>query len=118
MTVVDSAGCRAVDQILVLVEKRRPIFIPTAFHPGGEQNTRFYIQTGDGITEIEKMEVFNRWGERVWSNESFQPNDPAQGWDGMIRGEPANPEVFVYYAKILFDDGVTILYKGDVTLMR
>ena len=118
VTVVDSAGCRAVDQILVLVEKRRPIFIPTAFHPGGEQNTRFYIQTGDGITEIEKMEVFNRWGERVWSNESFQPNDPAQGWDGMIRGEPANPEVFVYYAKILFDDGVTILYKGDVTLMR
>ena len=36
----------------------------------------------------------------------------------MIRGEPANPEVFVYYAKIRFDDGVTILYKGDVTLMR
>lgn len=118
VTVVDSAGCRAEDKILVLVEKRRPIFIPTAFHPGGEQNTRFYIQTGDGITEILQMEVFNRWGERVWSNTSFQPNDPAQGWDGNVRGEPANPEVFVYYAKILFDDGVTILYKGDVTLMR
>ncbi|MCF8237780.1 MAG: gliding motility-associated C-terminal domain-containing protein [Saprospiraceae bacterium] len=118
VTVVDSAGCRAEDQILVLVEKRRPIFIPTAFHPGGEQNTRFYIQTGQGITQIEKMEVFNRWGERVWVNEGFQPNDPAEGWDGNVRGEPANPEVFVYYAKILFDDGVTILYKGDVTLMR
>lgn len=118
VTVVDQAGCRAEDKVLVLVEKRRPIYIPNAFHPGGEQNTRFYIQSGQGITEIEKMEVFNRWGERIWVNEGFQPNDPAEGWDGTIRGEPANPEVFVYYAKIRFDDGVTILYKGDVTLMR
>ena len=64
------------------------------------------------------MQIFNRWGERVFVNEGFLPNDPSQGWDGNIRDRPANPEVFVYYAKIRFNDGITILYKGDVTLMR
>lgn len=118
VTVQDSAGCRAEDKILVLVEKRRPIYIPNVFSPNGEQNTRFFIQSGAGVEEIEKMEIFNRWGERVFVNEGFLPNDPSEGWDGNIRDRPANPEVFVYYAKIRFNDGITILYKGDVTLMR
>jgi hypothetical protein len=118
VVVTDAAGCRAEDKVLVLVEKRRPVYIPNAFAPAGEQNTRFYIQTGEGIEEIEIFEVFNRWGERVFRRENFQPNDPSLGWDGMFRDKPANPEVFVYYAKIRFNDGITILYKGDVTLMR
>ncbi|MCF8237034.1 MAG: gliding motility-associated C-terminal domain-containing protein [Saprospiraceae bacterium] len=118
VTVLDSAGCRAEDKVLVLVEKRRPIYIPNVFSPNGEQNTRFFIQSGAGVEEIEKMEIFNRWGERVFINEGFLPNDPSEGWDGNIRNRPANPEVFVYYAKIRFNDGITILYKGDVTLMR
>ena len=118
VTVIDSAGCTAEDKVLVLVEKRRPVYIPNVFAPDGEQNTRFYIQAGDGIEEIEVFEVFNRWGERVFVNENFLPNDPSEGWDGNFRSRPANPEVFVYYAKIRFQDGITILYKGDVTLLR
>jgi hypothetical protein len=118
VVVTDTAGCRAEDKVLVLVEKRRPVYIPNVFAPTGDQNTRFYIQSGTGITEIEVFEVYNRWGEQVYRNANFQPNDPSEGWDGSIRNRPANPEVFVYFAKIRFDDGITILYKGDVTLVR
>ncbi len=118
VTVTDTAGCRAEDKVLVLVEKRRPVYIPNVFHPGGDQNTRFYIQAGDGVEEIEVLEVFNRWGERVFRGDGLPPNDPSVGWDGTFRDKPANPEVFVYYARIRFNDGITILYKGDVTLMR
>lgn len=116
--VTDSSGCRAQDQILVLVEKRRPVYIPNVFAPKGDQNTRFYIQAGEGIESVEIFEVFNRWGERVFIQENFQPNDPSLGWDGNFRNRPANPEVFVYYARIRFNDGITLLYKGDVTLVR
>jgi hypothetical protein len=49
---------------------------------------------------------------------NFKPNTPSSGWDGTIRGDKASPAVFVYYAEILFKDGETILYKGDVTLVR
>lgn len=116
--ITDVNGCRAEDKVLVLVEKRRPVYIPNVFSPAGDENNRFYIQTGVGIEEIEVFEVFNRWGERVFRRANFQPNDPSLGWDGTIRNQPANPEVFVYYARIRFDDGIQILYKGDVTLLR
>src|SRR5690606_20640158 len=110
--------CRADDKVLVLVEKRRPVYIPNVFNPSGQQNTRFYIQAGEGIEEVEVFEVFNRWGERVFRRENFQPNDPSLGWDGNFRTRPVDPEVLVYYAKIRFNDGITLLYKGDVTLVR
>jgi hypothetical protein len=116
--VTDANGCRAEDKVLVLVEKRRPVYIPNVFNPSGEQNTRFYIQAGEGIEEVEVFEVFNRWGERVFKRENFQPNDPSLGWDGTFRSRPVDPEVLVYYAKIRFNDGITLLYKGDVTLVR
>lgn len=118
VVVTDDAGCKAEDKVLVLVEKRRPVYIPNVFHPDGDQNTRFYIQTGEGITEIEAFEVFNRWGELVYSQFGFQPNDPSLGWDGYFRGKPANPEVYVYYARVRFNDGISLLYKGDVVLVK
>jgi hypothetical protein len=118
VVVTDAAGCRAEDKVLVLVEKRRPVYIPNVFAPTGEQNTRFYIQSGEGIEEIEVFEVFNRWGERVFKRESFQPNDPSLGWDGTFNSRILDPQVLVYYAKIRFNDGITLLYKGDVTLLR
>lgn len=118
IVVTDAAGCRAEDKVLVLVEKRRPVYIPNAFNPTGDQNTRFYIQAGDGIEEIEVFEVFNRWGERVFKRENFLPNDPSQGWDGTFNSRILDPQVLVYYAKIRFNDGITLLYKGDVTLLR
>jgi hypothetical protein len=48
----------------------------------------------------------------------FQANDPAYGWNGRFRGKLQTPAVFVYFAEILLIDGRTLLYKGDVTLLR
>ena len=48
----------------------------------------------------------------------FQPDDPDYGWDGTFRGQILNPGVYVYFAEIEFDDGIIILYEGDIALMR
>jgi hypothetical protein len=118
VVVTDTAGCRAEDRLLVVLEKDRPVYIPNVFHPSGAENTTFYVQAGPGVVEVVEMEVFDRWGERVFRAERLAPNVREQGWDGLVRGNPANPGVFVYYARIRFDDGIEILYKGDVTLLR
>ena len=60
----------------------------------------------------------DRWGEIVFENENFNPNDPGSGWDGNFRGQPMNPEVFVYYAEIEFIDGAVEEFKGDIFLVR
>ena len=54
----------------------------------------------------------------LFQAKNFQPNDPTFGWGGLFRGELMNPAVFVYWAEIEFVDGFTVLYKGDVTLVK
>ena len=79
----------------------------------------FHIFADDKqILQIDKFQVYDRWGEMVFTDSDFQPNDPAHGWDGRLRGKLMVPAVFVYYAEIRLIDGRVLLYKGDVTLVQ
>ena len=62
--------------------------------------------------------IFDRWGELVYQEENFQPNNPGSGWDGNFNGKPMNPAVFVYFAEVRFIDGSVKQFKGDITLAR
>ena len=68
------------------------------------------------MVKITSLQVFDRWGEPVYEKLDFQPNDPTIGWDGTFKGENLPPAVFVWWAEVLFVDGVSKIYKGDVTL--
>jgi len=115
----DVNGCRDTDQLQILVEKVRPVYIPNAFSPDGiNDNDIFMIYAGPQVTRVKSFLVYNRWGETVHQYYNFLPNDPAYGWNGTHKGQLMNPGVFVYWAEIEFVDGSTELYKGDVTLMR
>jgi len=67
---------------------------------------------------VNEMSIFDRWGEEVWRGVNLPLNDFNSGWDGTFRGEPMNQGVFVYQANIGFIDGVNLLFKGDITLLR
>lgn len=119
VTVFDDNGCRASDQILVIVEKKRQIYIPNGFSPNGDgQNDVFMIFGGQDVREIKKFMLFNRWGETMFELFNFQPNDPSYGWDGTHRGRAMNTGVYVYFAEVEFIDGEVIIYKGDVVLIK
>ena len=119
-TVTDPAsGCFLIDSVLVEVDPVRNVFIPNAFSPNGDGTNDFFtIFGGIAVEEILEFKIFDRWGELVYENSNFQPNDPKLGWDGVLDGKTMNPGVFTYFAKISFLDGVTEFYDGDVTLLR
>jgi gliding motility-associated-like protein len=115
----DENGCFVTDEITIFVEKNRNIFIPNAFSPDDNGfNDIFYINAGEDVAEVKNFRIFNRWGEVIFENEDFQPNEPTQGWDGFFNNEKLNPNVFVFFAEIEFKDGFVKIYKGDVTLTR
>lgn len=121
VTLVSKDGCEASDRVLIKVDNEPHIYIPNAFSPWHEdgENDVFYIfADGKQIQQINKFQVFDRWGEMVFTDSNFQPNDPAHGWNGRLRGQLMTPAVFVYYAEIKLIDGRVLLYKGDVTLVR
>ncbi len=105
------------DDIFVAVSRPPDFRVPNAFTPNNDGDNDFFniVTNGVGTQEIvEEFRVYNRWGQIVYDNE-----DPSQGWDGIFNGNPAPPEVYVYYIVVrLSEGGETVERKGDVTLIR
>ena len=120
LEITDENGCPAKDNILIIVERDQNIYVPNGFSPNNDgRNDRFYIfSDSDSVEEIELLRIFNRWGEFVWENSNFQPNDPTAGWDGTVGGMDPNPAVYVWYAEVKMRNGEKLLLKGDVTLVE
>ncbi|MEY4904093.1 MAG: hypothetical protein RLZZ292_1908, partial [Bacteroidota bacterium] len=121
LTASDTLGCVASDEITIHVDRKRPIYIPTAFSPESSAGINdIFMIYGDlkVVLNIQSFQVFDRWGTMVFSEFNFKPNDPAHGWDGMFRGKFMNDAVFTYAVKVEFTDSEVKVYKGDVTLMR
>jgi len=126
LVVSDQNGCTATAGILIVVTGKDTVdpsaclpsfFVPNAFTPNGDGiNDKFYVY-GRGIEEMH-LQIFNRWGELI-----FESDDQTDGWDGTYRGEVLNPDVFVYYVKIIFCDDSrpasdNSYRKGSLTLIR
>jgi gliding motility-associated-like protein len=112
-------GCFRADSVLVEVIKVRKVFIPSAFSPNlNGVNDEFTVFGHIGVSEVEKFQIWSRWGELLFENTFFPPNKPGFGWDGYHRGRLVNPGVYVYTARVRYYDGEIGLFKGDVTLVR
>jgi gliding motility-associated-like protein len=119
VTMFDENGCLAVDSITIFVEKNQNVFIPNGFSPDDNGfNDIFYINAGQDVARVKNFRIFNRWGDVIFENENFQPNDPTEGWDGFFNGEKLNPNVFIFFAEIEFKDGLVKIFKGDITLTK
>ncbi|MEZ5039656.1 MAG: gliding motility-associated C-terminal domain-containing protein [Saprospiraceae bacterium] len=119
VTIIDEQGCQATDEIIILVLERKRFYGPTVFSPDENgNNDSFTLFGGNDIKEIRSFQIFDRWGNKVFDRQRFQPNDPSLGWDGNFNGQPMNAAVYVYYAEIEYIDGRIEQVKGDVTLIR
>ena len=88
------------------------VFVPNAFSPNGDgYNDVLYVR---GLY-IEKVifRIFDRWGEMV-----FESQDVSQGWDGVFRDSPLQPDVYDYYLDVTCVGGLKSIVKGNVTLIR
>ena len=119
VNIVDRNGCQISDGLTIIVNKKRDVFIPTGFSPNGDNiNDVFMVHGADHVTDIRILKVFDRWGELVFEAKEVPVNDPTFGWDGTYRGKLVNSGTYVYYTEILFVDGETFPFKGEVTLLR
>jgi gliding motility-associated-like protein len=117
--VTDLTGCTAQASVVVDVQKNRNVFIPNIFTPNNDSNNdEFMVYAGLGVVRVKDLKIFDRWGEMVYADSDFIPNDRTHSWNGKFKGEALRTGVFVYIMEIEFVDGLTIPYKGDVTLVR
>lgn len=118
-TLKDTAGCTTTDEVIINVDGQGKVYIPNAFSPNGDgANDVFMIYSNRSIEKVIVLEIFDRWGEKVFRQENFNPNDPIFGWNGTIHGQLMNPGVFVYKTVIRFYGGAEVPFEGDVTLVE
>ncbi len=119
LTAFDANGCRAEDVVWVYVDTRLGVFIPNAFSPNEDgTNDVLMIFADDNVLQIKSFRIFDRWGNMLYFNGPFPPNDPQYGWNGEFEGRPMNSGVYVFSAEVEFVDGRTELLKGEVMLLR
>ncbi|MCB0793954.1 MAG: gliding motility-associated C-terminal domain-containing protein [Flavobacteriales bacterium] len=73
------------------------LYAPNAFTPDADGVNDVFNLSGQGIsTENYLLEVYDRWGQPVWSSTS-----PERGWDGQIEGGSEAPTgVYVWRAEV------------------
>ena len=119
VVVATATGCTDTARVLLRLRPEIAVYAPNAISPDGDGvNDAFTVYTPSLGAVVERLEVFTRWGERVFLAEEVPPNDPHYGWGGQARGRDMDAAVFVYLALVRFRDGRERLLKGDLTLMR
>ena len=116
--IISQSGCTATSTVNVTVTKERGIFIPNVFSPNLDGiNDQFYIM-GKGYAQILVFQIFDRWGNLIFSQNQGSINDESIGWDGTFDGRNIENGVFSYYAKVIYLDEIEESFYGDVTLVR
>ena len=119
VSVSNAQGCTDLDSMIVFVQRNIDIYIPNVFSPNGDGiNDHLLISAGTDVEEIESFTIFDRWGNMIYLNEHFLPNDPSEAWDGKRKSVTLNPGVYAYKMIAHFSDGRSEVRYGDITLMR
>ncbi len=114
VTVEDINGCKNRDSSRILIYGKTVLLIPSGFSPNGDsKNDIFRISKHLNIKTLNSFEVYNRWGEKV-----FSTNKINEGWDGTHRGEPANTGVYVWKIEATTFENEKVYESGNVTLIR
>ncbi|MCB0598801.1 MAG: gliding motility-associated C-terminal domain-containing protein [Lewinellaceae bacterium] len=118
VTVTDVNGCRASANFTVFVEQKFRYYIPNAFSPNEDgRNDVFFVNTGPEFQRILTLRILDRWGNMVYNQEDFPPNDPSFGWDGQFRGELAPAGVYAFVAELELVTGQVIVENGALTVV-
>ncbi len=117
LTVTDSLGCFEDPFSFTFGTPDGNFKMPNAFTPELTENNIFR-PVPDGDTSIDELqitrfEIYNRWGQKVYDNDSGDA-----GWDGTRNGEPLASEVYIYIIETNFAGCSGDVFNGNVTLIR
>jgi len=119
ISVENTGGCVSTDSVTILVTcDGKNLFVPNTFSPNGDGVNDAFFVSGNGLSTIQSMRVFNRWGQMVFEKRNFAPNDPNVGWDGNFNGRKAPVDVYIYTIEVICENSQVVAYHGNVALIR
>ncbi|HRD06941.1 MAG TPA: gliding motility-associated C-terminal domain-containing protein, partial [Saprospiraceae bacterium] len=114
-----SPGCFT--QVSYLIEKTvvKDIYWPNTLDPDLPGNNLFFpVKSDDYIVDLTSIEIYDRWGNRLFLRENAVWGQADQGWDGTFNGKNVTPGVYVFVLNLKETDGKTRSIVGDITITR
>lgn len=110
---VHANGCEVSLRRTINVPEVNLPTLPVAFSPNGDGINDAFSLEDDTLSTLQ-IQIFNRWGQLVFSSRS-----PSFSWDGReLDGRNAPDGVYVYKLVGAQPDGAPINHKGVLTLIR
>lgn len=119
LTLKDKEGCVVEDDILVRIEEKGGIYIPTAFSPNDDGiNDQFGMFTDASVVAVHHFSIFDRWGNLIFERNNLAPNHPDLFWNGQFENRTAPIDVYTYITQVEKSNGKLEVLKGEVLLLR
>lgn len=116
----NDGACKVEASTYLTVRSNYQIYIPNAFSPNSDGvNDGFTVFSKNANTVIEQMEIFTRWGDRVFYKLDIPVNDANSGWNGRsLEGDLFDSTVYIYRIVVRFSDGNREEFSGNIHLMN
>ncbi len=126
LIVTTGHGCKDSIAKSIEINPEFTFFVPNAITPNGNQKNDLFYAKGMGIREYD-MWIFDRWGLQIWSCHQEGSNIPwdfygnegmpsSCQWDGTVKGEKVQEDVYVWRAKVADVFGKQHVFIGTVTV--
>ncbi|GAB4278770.1 MAG: hypothetical protein Kow0068_02550 [Marinilabiliales bacterium] len=92
LTVTDYNQCEATYSWILTNPSETCLLIPNLFTPNGDSYNDIWEIKGIEYYPEARIEVYNRWGDMVFSSDSYYSNP----WDGTINGKNAPLGSYIY----------------------
>lgn len=117
LVVKNNIGCSDTIIKTIVVGEDYGIYVPNAFTPNKDGLNDFFQPKGFGIKKYQ-LEIFDRWGERIFVSKEFE-----NGWDGKRHrgidyGTYCPDGVYVWRITLTNVKGESKELKGHVTLIK
>ena len=113
--VTDNNGCSYSNSYTVNDGINISIEIPSVYSPNNDGvNDDFEIKGIQYYSDID-IEIFNRWGDLIYSHKGTGSNYNSNRWNGKYKGKDLPISSFVYVISI---NDTNELFKGIVTILR
>ena len=119
LQITDSHGCVNVVNRQIEIQSMFNLFIPTSFTPNNDgHNDAFFVEGTDIDPDRFEFEVWNRWGELIWST-----TDPTDAWYGQVGEDgqhyvPNGPYSYRIEVHSLEEESYRKEVFGVVTIIR
>ncbi len=112
-------GCSSRSEIKVNVDNELKVYFPNIFSPNGDgSNDRFIVFKNKIPAQLNKLSIFDRFGNKVYYENSFEFGDNAPGWDGTFNNKNVETGVYVMIAELIDYTGKKQVIKKSITLIR